>query len=316
MKLRNKRLLSILPGLFIILFLSAINHAGNWSSDPGGVESKQVALVGKPLQITWQTRQSLNSNCPSGPEVLLPWSNNARFLQAQVKHNAFIPMAAYRTVLHDPLPGEENNVHLAARMLCGAVVKPGQVFSQNNALGPYSSERGFQPGPVYIGSKISRTIGGGVCKISSTLYNVAVLADLPIIERHPHGMPVPYVPYGQDATVSMGIKDLRFKNNTSHPILIWAEAIENTLYIGFYGSSKPPRVTWQHEFLNSIPAPIIYRYNPLLNKASQKTILEGMEGAAVRSTVLVEHPDGRTEIKSRGISYYNPIPAIVERNPL
>lgn len=224
-------------------------------------------------------------------------------------------MAIYRTVLKDPLPGEENNVHLAAKRLCGTVVKEGQVFSQNNALGPYSRERGFQSGPVYLGNRVGQTTGGGVCKISSTLYNLAIMADLLIIERHPHSMPVPYVPYGQDATVSMGVKDLRFKNDSGHPILIWAKAIENTLYIGFYGSTKPPHVTWQHEFLNSTPSPIIYRYNPQLGHAAQQTVMEGMEGATVRTTVLVEYPNGHTETKSRGISYYNPIPTIVERGP-
>jgi hypothetical protein len=107
-------------------------------------------------------------------------------------------------VLKDPLPGEESNVHLAAKILSGAIVNPGEIFSQNERIGPYSESRGFQKGPTYNGSKLSTTIGGGVCKIASTLYNAAILSNLPIVERHPHGMPVPYVPYGQDATVSYG----------------------------------------------------------------------------------------------------------------
>lgn len=317
MRFKNRYLLSILPGLFIILFLSFANHAGKSISAACGAEPKAAALNEPDREGPETAGRAGNTlgSCLSGPEVLLPWAGNAEFLAAQAEHNAFITMAAYRTVLRDPLPGEENNVHLAARMLCGAVVEPGQVFSQNNTIGPYSRERGFQNGPVYLGSRISQTTGGGVCKISSTLYNVAVLADMPIIERHPHSMPVPYVPYGQDATVSMGIKDLRFKNDTPHPVLIWAQGVGSTLYIGFYGNSKPPRVSWRHEVLYSTPAPVIYRRNPLLAGASRKTVLEGMPGAAVRSSVLVEYPDGHTEIKSRGVSYYNPITEIVEINP-
>ena len=100
------------------------------------------------------------------------------------------------------------------------------------------------------------TEGGGVCKIATTLYNLAVLSNLEVIERHNHSMPVNYVPYGQDATVAYGVKDLRFKNTTENSILIWAEMIGNRLYMGFYGSEKPPKVIWNHEVSNVTTPPV------------------------------------------------------------
>ena len=222
-------------------------------------------------------------------------------------------MAAYRTVLNDPLPGEEENVHLAARLLKGTVVQPGKIFSQNTTIGPYSKARGFQEGPLYIGTQLRKTIGGGVCKIASTLYNVTVLSNLEVIERHAHGMPVPYVPYGQDATVSYGSKDFKFKNNTANPILIWAQGIDNTLYIAFYSKQTAPRVEWHHNVLKSQKAEVIYRNTKDLPVGKKLVAVKGMDGALIDSWVTIYERNGTNRNKSLGKSNYLPLPEVVEQ---
>lgn len=260
---------------------------------------------------TAQTRPVKQS---SGQITSLPWENSDEFRAAVEKNNTPVLLAGYQTVLKDPLPGEEENVHLAARLLQGTIVKPQETFSQNNKIGPYTTERGFQKGPTYIGSTLTTTIGGGVCKIASTLYNVAILSNLSIVERHPHSMPVPYVPYGQDATVAYGSRDFKFLNNASSPIMIWAEGIDNTLYIGFYGQAKPPKVEWHHQTLEVYKANKIYKANPKLPPGTEKYILEGMDGALVKSWITIENTDGSKTEKQLGNSYYKPMPYIVERN--
>jgi len=250
----------------------------------------------------------------SGPIASFPWENDSDFIKQQQKNGLYVLMGGYQTVLKDPLPGEEYNVHLAARLLAGKIVNPGQVFSQNAAAGPYTVDRGFRKGPTYMGVKLVTTIGGGVCKIASTLYNVAILSNLQIVERHAHSMPVPYVPYGQDATVSYGNKDIKFKNNTSFPVMIWAVGIENILYIGFYGKEKPPKVEWHHETLNVVKAPVIYEKNPELPKGTEKVKLEGMDGMTVKSHITIENPAGTPLVRNLGVSYYKPMPYIIEVN--
>lgn len=254
-----------------------------------------------------------SESADSGPVVNLPWENEPAFLEAQIKAQAPVLMAAYKTVLRDPLPGEEENVHLGASLLKGRMVSPGQVFSQNGSIGPYSAERGFKEGPTYVGAQLMITTGGGVCKIASTLYNVASLSNLPIVERHAHGMPVPYVPYGQDATVSFGVKDLKFYNNTGFPILIWAQGIDNILYIAFYGQEKSRPVEWQHQVEKQIKSYTVYHYNPELPGGEERVAVEGMDGAVVRSWVKVYKEDGSFELKSMGVSFYSPLPRVVER---
>lgn len=300
----------IIIGLaFMIIILSG---CANNSANRKNLEQSNGKHVNQSAEKNSKTKN--NPPTTSGPVDNVPWKTNPNFKAAQQQSGASIQMAAYCTALRDPLPGEENNVHLAARYLAGKIVQPGEVFSQNLSIGPYSQSRGFQKGPVYIGSQLQTTIGGGVCKMASTLYNVAILCDLPIVERHAHGMPVPYVPYGQDATVSYGFKDFKFKNTNSYPILIWAEGVENILYVGFYGQGNPPQVEWHHEVLQSHKSYRLYKYNPALPKGTEKVIIPGMDGAVIKSWVKIINPDGSSSIKALGKSYYSPMPSIIEKN--
>ncbi len=253
------------------------------------------------------------SDLDSGAIVSMPWEHDHDFLEAIATNNAFLRMAAYRTVLPDPLPGEEYNVHLAAKMLCGTVIEPDQVFSHNETIGPYTESKGFKLGPTYIGSVMTTTVGGGVCKIASTLYNVTILSNLEIIERHPHSMPVPYVPYGQDATVAYGMKDFKFRNNTSFPILIWAQGIDNSLYIAFYSQTKPPKVEWHHEIVKLVKRHQLYRNNITLPAGSEKVVVKGMDGGVVKTWISVKRNDGSYETKSLGQFYYSPIPDVIDK---
>lgn len=257
-----------------------------------------------------------NVDTPNESSIVtnLPWANNTEFLIKQQKYETDVLLAAYCTVLKDPLPGEEYNVHLAANNLAGTVIEKGEVFSQNKRLGPYVESKGYRIGPTYIGNKLTTTVGGGVCKISSTLYNVSVLSNLEIVERYNHSMPVPYVPYGQDATVSYGSKDFKFRNNTEFPILIWSEGVGNRLYIGFYGKEKPPNIEWNHNIKQIVEAPKQYMKNTSLNEGEEKILVEGMNGATVESWVTIEYPDGTTKTRKLGTSYYKPMPYLIEIN--
>ena len=248
----------------------------------------------------------------SGAVSNLPWLNNDQFLKAQKKTDAYTLMAAYCTVFESSSLNEEHNVQLAASSLSGVIIEPNEVFSQNNTIGPYDEEKGYKAGQSYIGSKITTTIGGGVCKLATTLYNVAVASNLEIVERYNHFMPVSYVPYGQDATVSYGSKDLKFRNITDSPILIWAEAIDNRLFVSFYGQQKAPNVKWNHKISNRIDAPKVYKSNPSLPEGVERTLVKGMEGALVESWVIISYPEGDVETKHMGVSQYWPMPHVIE----
>ena len=251
---------------------------------------------------------------PYGNSVsgVLMWENNRNFHEFCAKQKTSIRLAAFQTTLPDPLPGEEDNIALGAQFLKGTVIKPEKIFSMNAVIGPYNRQRGYQEGPTYLGTRVSKTVGGGVCKLASTLYNLAVNANLKIIERYPHSMPVPYVPAGQDATVSDGSKDFKFMNTYAEPIFIWAETKGNTLYMAIYGRTKAPKVTWHHHILSKEPTRIITHFNRDLKPGEKKVIVHGADGLAVKTWLTIEFPNGKIVKKKLGVDYYRPLPHVIE----
>lgn len=250
----------------------------------------------------------------SGVVTNLPWRNNEDFLKAKEKYKTPIIMAGYCAVLNNPLPGEEFNVALAAKSINGQIIKPDKIFSQNNSIGPFTKIRGYKKGSSYLDENIVMTEGGGVCKIASALYNLAVLSNLDIIERYNHSMPINYVPYGQDAAIAYGIKDFRFKNTTDSNILIWSKLIGNRLYMGFYGAVYSPKVTWNHETTDIVKPSIKYIKNENLKPGEMVVKIAGMDGAKVKSTVTIVYENGTIAIKKMPPSNYLPMTRLIEIN--
>ncbi len=116
------------------------------------------------------------------------------------------------------------NLRLACEAINGIVLKPGEIFSYNNALGERTAEKGYKDATAYVGGESVLSLGGGICQVSSALYYCTLYADLEIVERACHMYPSSYVPLGMDATVYWGLLDFKFRNNTEYPIRIVAEA--------------------------------------------------------------------------------------------
>lgn len=250
----------------------------------------------------------------SGPVNNMPWRNDKEFLDAKEKYDTPILMAGFCAVLINPLPGEGHNVATAAEYAKKQVIKPGEIFSQNKSIGPYKKGRGFKEGSSYISGNIVMTEGGGVCKIATSLYNLTVLSDLEIVERHYHSMPINYVPYGQDATVSYDVKDFKFKNNTDGNILIWSKLIGHRLYMGFYGTEYSPEVEWTHEVTDIVKPSVKYVKNEELEPGSSVVKVKGLDGAKVKSHITITYRDGTVKMKKMSPSYYSPLPELIEMN--
>ncbi len=297
----------------LFCFLLMISLAGCNFFNGGNPKTKSKAVPDFHKK-TPHSGATADSEHPYGKPFrgVLHWEADRRFQATLAAQKMKVRMAAFQTTLPDPLPGEEANVALAADYLAGQLIKPGELFSMNRSIGPYSKARGFREGPAYYGANVVKVTGGGVCKIASTLYNVAILANLKIIERNPHSMPVPYVPSGQDATVSSSHKDFRFLNNSGEPVLIWADTRRNTLYMAIYGRANPPRVTWRHQILSRKPFRTFYQKNSRLKPGQEKIIIPGADGLVVKSGLTVKYRDGRTEYKDLGIDRYNPLPRVIE----
>ncbi len=118
------------------------------------------------------------------------------------------------------------NLGVACDKINNSVIMPGETFSANAAMSPFTEANGYKYAGAYVGGKLVEDIGGGVCQVSSALYNAALKAELEIAERYNHSKKVGYLDYGYDATLAGDVKDLKIKNNTGYPVALRAY-IEN-----------------------------------------------------------------------------------------
>lgn len=115
------------------------------------------------------------------------------------------------------------------------VLKPGEEFSFNQTVGPRTVEKGYQMAMIIEGDQFVPGLGGGVCQVSSTLYNAVRKANLRVIERAHHSLSVTYVPPGQDATVAYPVLDFKFKNDSEGYLLIRSTLDNNTVAFNIFG---------------------------------------------------------------------------------
>lgn len=130
------------------------------------------------------------------------------------------------------------NIKLAADKINGQILQPGQTFSFNETVGPRDKASGFQEAMELFDGELVPGIGGGVCQVSSTLYNAALLANLAIKERLNHGKPLGYIGLGRDATVVYGVLDFKFVNSSDSPVMLLCEVKGDTLYSAIFGREK------------------------------------------------------------------------------
>lgn len=161
----------------------------------------------------------------------------------------------YVTYYNSRNQSRSHNIHLAAKAIDNTVVFPGETFSFNETVGIRTQEKGYKQAPVIVRGELSEGIGGGICQVSSTLFNAIDRAGLQVVHRYSHSRHVPYVPSGRDATVSWGGPDFAFRNPYNQPVLLRTFSgqgrVQITVYssemIEFYprevpGVSKPKRM--------------------------------------------------------------------------
>lgn len=167
-------------------------------------------------------------------------------------------ISEYTTVFNSQDVNRATNIKLAASKANGHIVYPGEIFSFNNVVGPREKSYGFKEAIEIVDGEFVTGVGGGICQLSSTLYNAALLANLEIIERYNHSKVLSYVPMGRDATVVFASLDFKFRNNTQEPLMVIAEVSGKELTVGIVGrhsiSEKIEIITVNQE---AIPPAII-----------------------------------------------------------
>ncbi|BBF44791.1 vancomycin B-type resistance protein VanW [Lachnospiraceae bacterium KM106-2] len=144
-------------------------------------------------------------------------------------------LGTFSTTYHDSSANRANNLANGAKLINGAIIYPGETFSAYAYLNPFTAENGYTTAGAYNQGKVVDSIGGGVCQVSTTLYNAALHAELEIAERAPHSMAVSYVRPAMDAAIAGTYKDLKLKNNQETPVYIEAYTSGRTITFTIYG---------------------------------------------------------------------------------
>ena len=189
-------------------------------------------------------------------------------------------LGKYTTYYASSSSNRKYNVARATSSINGKTLMPGEVFSYNKTIGNPSKANGYRLATGFSNGKHVDSYGGGVCQVSSTLYNSVVYANLEIISRYNHSLPVGYTPVSRDATVYYGGVDFKFKNTRNHPIKIVATANGTAVTIEIYGVKEENEyeVSIESWITESIPYATQYIDNPNLPQGTENVISKGANG--------------------------------------
>lgn len=194
---------------------------------------------------------------------------------------AFPDLLATYTTRYDPTNyNRSNNLTIATKKINGTIMMPGEVFSYNKVVGERTISAGYKEAGAYAGGGVVQSVGGGICQISSTIYNTALLANLEIVDRSNHQFQTSYVPVSRDATVSWGGLDFKFKNTRSYPIKIVASAKNGIAKVSFYGIKEETEydVVIQSKTLSYIPYTVKYIEDSTLEEGKEVVEQSGYSG--------------------------------------
>lgn len=223
---------------------------------------------------------------------------------SQIGTEAFPDLLGTFTTRYDAsLKNRTTNLVIACQKINDKVLLPGETFSYNKALGERTAAAGYKNAAVYENGQVVDGIGGGICQISSTLYNAALLANLDITERKNHMFITSYTPAGRDATVVYGVIDFKFKNTRNYAIKIKASCSNGIAKISIYGIKEENEydITFRTNTISTIPFTVKYVDDNTLSSGQEKVKQNGANGF-VTETYIIKSLNGKvvsTELLSK-----------------
>lgn len=188
----------------------------------------------------------------------------------------------FTTEFDSNLINRTNNLRLATSAINGKILAPGEMFSFNETVGQRTIIGGYKASPIYVGDSIRDGVGGGICQVSSTIYNAVLFADLKVIERRNHSLTVPYVELSRDATVSWDNIDFKFMNNTDSYIYIYGNIENAKLTFELHGTKTDKIVQLKSERLSTIPSGTRYIFDEHLTSGKEIIVERGKPGYTSR----------------------------------
>ena len=225
-------------------------------------------------------------------------------------------LASFTTRYNTAKRDRSHNLVLGAQAIDGVILNAGQEFSYNEVVGPRLTERGYRDAPIFVRGVLEPGTGGGVCQVSTTLYNAVLLAGLDVVERAPHSRVVAYVVPGRDATVAYGFRDFRFKNSNSSPICVIVRTGGGVLTMDIYGAAADKKnikvYTSSPKYFAAGEETIV---DESLKPGERKVIDKGARGVTVSVWKKTTAADGSVKTELVSNDRYRAMKAIVAVGP-
>ena len=206
-----------------------------------------------------------------------------------------------------------NNISLASEKIDGTVIMPGETFSYNQTVGKRTIDAGYKEAGAYAGGKVVQEVGGGICQVSSTLYNAVLYANLEIVDRSNHYFETSYVDPGRDATVSWGSVDFKFKNNRKYPIKIEAISKNGVTKMSIKGikEEKEYEVIIQSKVTSIIQKNVKYKEDNSLDSSVEQVEQEGHNGCTSKTYKILKLNGAIVSTEEISADYYHALDKIV-----
>ncbi len=230
-----------------------------------------------------------------------------------LKPKEIVLRAQFYTSYESSTEERKHNIMLASKSLDNTFVDVGAEFSFNYTVGERTAKRGYKTSKIIVGGEFVDGVGGGVCQVSTTLYNAVLMAGLKIIEYHPHSLPVSYVAPSFDAMVNSNTADLKFINNTHNPIIIRTYADGQKLKVEIYGEELTEKYVRKSEITEKINPPeseIVFDEKgefPDLYDGESKVVKYGKAGYKSVGYLIVLKNGKQSSVKKIRTDNYAPV---------
>ncbi|UHA76036.1 VanW family protein [Paenibacillus sp. 481] len=268
-----------------------------------------VQLIRTSIPHAWKNGGTIQIEMPL---VITSPPETVQSLKAEGIDRKIIEFSTVFPIAED---GRTHNVTAASKTVHDTTLKPGAIFDYNNVIEETARRYGFKEAPVIYNGKLVPGIGGGICQVSSTLYNAVLRTGLEIVERRNHSLPVTYLPLGLDATFSEGYINFRFRNTTGKHLLIRTATENDRLKIKLFGTMDPS-VSYKMETktIKVLEPTVKYVKNPNLPIGEHETLQKGKKGYKVE-TYRIKIVHGKTVAREKiSVDTYRPQPTLIAIN--
>ena len=230
----------------------------------------------------------------------------------------FVLRASFSTPILSSQEDRLHNIRLASKQIDGTFLESGDTFSFNAVVGARTEKRGYKTAKIIVGGRFVDGVGGGVCQVSTTLYNVALLAGLKIVEQHPHSLAVGYVAPSFDAMVNSSFADLKFVNETLSPVYVKIYCDGKTLRAEVYGAKTDLTYERESEVIAIVKPPedevILDDGSYGLKEGEQKVLTYGKDGLKSNGYLSV-YKNGKLISKTLlRKDFYRPVQGVLVKN--